>query len=212
VKLTQKKLSELKVDPNNARRHSQANLDAIRRSLQQFGQRRVAVIRSNGTIVAGNGMYEAALEEGLQTLWCHVVPDEWTDEQAQAFAIADNRTAELADWDEQQLIDSLSAFTSDELLAAAGYTEDDYNDLMRNYTGKVRGETDPNNEWVAMPDYEQPNAQAVYKTIVHFMTMEDADAFFEMVGRPRSKYIYWPDEDAAKGNDSRRVGEWRLAQ
>ncbi len=212
MKLVQKKLSELRVDPKNARRHSQANLDAIARSLQQFGQRRAAVIRSDGTIVAGNGMFEAALETGLQTLYCHVVPDEWSDEQAQAFAIADNRTAELADWDEQQLIDSLTAFSSDELLAAAGYTAQDFDDLMRNYTGKERGGTDPASEWVAMPDFEQPNAQAVYKTIVHFMTHEDADAFFELMGRPRSKYMYWPEEDAAKGNDSRRVGEWRLEQ
>lgn len=212
MKLIPKKLSELKVDPNNARRHSLQNVEAITRSLLQFGQRRAAVIRADGTIVAGNGMYEAAMAAGFQTLHCHVVPDDWSDEQAQAFAIADNRTAELADWDEQQLIDSLSAFSSDDLLAAAGYTEQDFADLMRNYTGKAEGETDPSAEWVGMPDFDNPNAQAVYKTVVHFMTHEDADAFFQMVDRPRSKYIYWPDPDQAKGNDSRRVGEWKLAQ
>lgn len=209
MKVVKKKLSELHVDPHNVRRHSKANLQAIATSLTQFGQRRVAVIRESGLIIAGNGMFEAALEAGVNELYCHVVPDEWTDEEARAFAIADNRTAELADWDEAQLIESLSALSSEELLNASGYTMQDFDDLVRKFTGEVRGKSDPEDEWVDMPDYENKNAQSVYKTIVHFMTQEDADDFFLMLDRPRAKFIYWPVAPPA-GHDSRRVGQWEL--
>jgi len=210
VKVVKKQLSELKLDPNNVRRHSKSNLAAIAVSMQKFGQRRVAVIRSDGTIIAGNGMYEAALEAGINELWCHVVPDEWTDEEARAFAIADNRTAELADWDEAQLIDSLKAISSEELLNAAGYTTTDFEDLVRKFTGEEIGKPDPEDEWVDMPDYENKNAQSVYKTIVHFMTHQDADDFFRLLNKPKAKFIYFPNAPEG-GHDSRRVGQWELA-
>jgi hypothetical protein len=42
-----------------------------------------------------------------------------------SYAIADNRTAELADWDEEILLAQLQAFEGDELMEAAGFTEDD---------------------------------------------------------------------------------------
>lgn len=210
MKIVKKKLSELHVDPENVRRHSKANLQAIATSMAKFGQRRVAVIRSNGRIIAGNGMYEAALEAGINELWCHIVPEEWTDDEARAFAIADNRTAELADWDEAQLIDNLSALSSEELLNAAGYTAQDFEDLVRKFTGEEIGKPDPEDEWVDMPEYENKNAQSVYKTIVHFMRHEDADDFFRHIDRPKAKFIYWPDAPAG-GHDSRRVGQWELA-
>ena len=113
MKIVKKELSQLHVDPNNVRRHSKANLEAIAVSLTKFGQRRVAVIRSDGRIIAGNGMFEAALEAGINELWCHVVPDDWSDDEARAFAIADNRTAELAKWNQEKLAEALSSVTED---------------------------------------------------------------------------------------------------
>jgi hypothetical protein len=210
MKVVKKSVAELHVDPQNVRRHSKANLEAIGVSLTKFGQRRVAVIRSNGRIIAGNGMFEAALEVGINELWCHVVPDEWSDDEARAFAIADNRTAELADWDEAQLIENLQTLNSEELLNAAGYTAQDFDDLVRRFTGEGIGKPNPEDEWVDMPDYENKNAQSVYKTIVHFMTHEDADDFFRLLGKARAKFIYYPDAPPG-GNDSRRVGQWELA-
>jgi site-specific DNA-methyltransferase (adenine-specific) len=57
------------------------------------------VIRSDGTVLAGNGMLEAARSLGWSELAVTVVPDGWSDEQARAYALADNRTGELAEWD-----------------------------------------------------------------------------------------------------------------
>ena len=107
MKLAKRRLDQLHPDPRNARTHSEANLAAITSSLRLFGQRRAAVVRSDGTILAGNGMYEAAKRLGIEELHVHIVPDEWTDDEARAFALADNRTAELAEWDQEILAQHL---------------------------------------------------------------------------------------------------------
>jgi len=115
VKVEQVDIGSLKPDPANARKHSKRNLDAIAESLRQFGQQRAAVIRSDGTVLAGNGMLDAARALGWTQVAVTVVPDEWTDDQARAYALADNRTAELAEWDGSILDDHLQT------LIAAGW-------------------------------------------------------------------------------------------
>jgi ParB-like chromosome segregation protein Spo0J len=120
MKVVKRSISKLFEDDANARRHSQANIEAIKASLEAFGQQRAAVIRSDGRVLAGNGMLEAATRLGWTELHVTVVPDEWSDEQARAFALADNRTAELAEWDQEvlaaQLVDlDLKGFDLEDL-------------------------------------------------------------------------------------------------
>lgn len=93
------KLDEIKQDPNNARKHSEKNLAAIRGSLKQFGQRKPIVVH-NGVILAGNGTYAAAKSLGYSEITIVEVPEEWDAATAKAYALADNRSAELAEWDE----------------------------------------------------------------------------------------------------------------
>jgi len=100
-------VNNLVLDPNNARKHSKKNLEAIAKSLQQFGQRKPIVITQDNIVVAGNGTLEAAKEIGWKGINCVRVPNDWTDEQVKAFALADNRTAELASWDSSILLDQL---------------------------------------------------------------------------------------------------------
>ncbi len=99
-------IDELHADPANARRHDVKNIAAIKASLAKFGQRSPVVVQRQGmTVRAGNGRLEAARELG----WTHIaalVIDE-DDVTATAFAIADNRTAELAEWDTEALGDLL---------------------------------------------------------------------------------------------------------
>lgn len=95
-------IAELNPDPANARRHDDKNIAAIRGSLAQFGQRRPAVVQRSGMIVrAGNGMLRAAQELGWSHLAAIVIDED--NVSATAFAITDNRAAELADWDTETL-------------------------------------------------------------------------------------------------------------
>jgi ParB-like chromosome segregation protein Spo0J len=92
-------ITELKPDPQNARQHDQKNLKAIEGSLTQFGQRKPIVITEANVIVAGNGTVTAAKNLGWESIEAVRVPADWSKEQVKAFALADNRTAELATWD-----------------------------------------------------------------------------------------------------------------
>lgn len=98
----------LQLDPGNARKHGRKNLDAIKASLSQFGQRRPLIVMPDMTVIAGNGTLEAIRDLGWGEVAVTVVPSDWTADQARAYAIADNRTAELADWDNEVLLASLS--------------------------------------------------------------------------------------------------------
>jgi ParB-like chromosome segregation protein Spo0J len=103
LRIESKKVAELSFDPENARSHSKQNLDAIRASLETFGQRKPIVLDSEGVVVAGNGTLQAAISLGWSEIETVSVPDDWTPEQVKAFAIADNRTAELAEWNQEVL-------------------------------------------------------------------------------------------------------------
>jgi ParB-like chromosome segregation protein Spo0J len=95
-------IAELVPDAANARKHDERNLAAIRGSLRQFGQRAPLVVQQQGMIVrAGNGRLAAALQLGWTHIATLVVAEDNVD--AVAFAITDNRTAELADWDTDTL-------------------------------------------------------------------------------------------------------------
>jgi DNA modification methylase len=100
-------ISDLTLDPNNARTHSQKNLDAIKSSLTKFGQRKPIVVNGQGVILAGNGTVEAAKSLGWDQIDVAVVPADWDEATARAYALADNRTAELAEWDENVLAKQL---------------------------------------------------------------------------------------------------------
>jgi len=107
MKLETLRIAELTPDPQNARQHDDKNLKAIQGSLKEFGQRKPIVITEAGTIVAGNGTVEAAKRLGWLDIEVVRVPSDWTDAQVKAFAIADNRTAELANWNQEVLTSQL---------------------------------------------------------------------------------------------------------
>ena len=95
-------IESLKLDPNNARKHSRRNLDAIAASLNKFGQRKPIVVH-NGVVIAGNGTLEAARSIGWKEIAVSVCPADWDADTAKAYALADNRSSELAEWDDKKL-------------------------------------------------------------------------------------------------------------
>lgn len=98
MKLETWPISKLTPDPQNARAHDKRNLDAIATSLEKFGQRKPIVITPEGIILAGNGTVQAAKQLGWKEVAVSVAPADWDYNTARAYALADNRTAELAEW------------------------------------------------------------------------------------------------------------------
>lgn len=106
LKVLDLQIENLKFDPNNVRKHSEKNIDAIVNSLKKFGQVKPIVIHKD-VVVAGNGTLTAAKKLGWKIIKAVTIPDDWSEEKIKAFAIADNRTAELAEWDDTLLAQQL---------------------------------------------------------------------------------------------------------
>jgi len=106
MKIETVNIDELDLDSRNARKHDAKNLKAIADSLEQFGQRKPIVVWGR-TVVAGNGTMAAARSLGWTEISVARVPDDWSSDQVKAYALADNRSAELAVWDEQVLASQL---------------------------------------------------------------------------------------------------------
>lgn len=95
-------IETLKRDPNNLRKHDDPDLAGLATSMQRYGIRKPCVVNRRSMIVeAGNGMVMVAQRLG----WSHVpvvfVDDD--EKSASGYALADNRTAELSQWDEARL-------------------------------------------------------------------------------------------------------------
>jgi DNA modification methylase len=116
-------VSTLLNDPANVRKHNERNLESIKASLARFGQQKPIVVGRDGVVIAGNGTLAAARSLGWSTI--DIVRSHLTGAEATAYAIADNRTAELAEWDEDALAQQLAALQieDEELLAATGFDE-----------------------------------------------------------------------------------------
>ncbi len=105
MKIETVKISELKFDPYNARVHDAKNHKAIKGSLKKFGQQKPIVVDERNIVIAGNGTLEAAIALG----WEEIVISRSTlkGTEAIAYALADNKSSELADWDKSILDASL---------------------------------------------------------------------------------------------------------
>lgn len=123
------KLADLVTDPNNARAHDERNLDAIVASLERFGQQKPIVVGAGNRVVAGNGTLAAAEALGWERI--DVVRTELVDDEAVLYAIADNRTAELASWNAPQLELNLMDLDLDEnALTAMGWTQEELDAII----------------------------------------------------------------------------------
>jgi len=122
-------LDALHLDPSNARLHGEENLAAIRASLSRFGQTEPLVVQAtSGRVIGGNGRLVAMRALGWAT--CAVVRLDLSNLEATALAIALNRTAELAEWDPQVLVQLLDELRSAESLEGVGYDENDLDALL----------------------------------------------------------------------------------
>ncbi len=92
----------LRVDPENANIHTEDSIKAIMASLKEFGQQKPIVIDSENIVRAGNGTYRAAMRLCWQSV--KVVRTSLTGAALRAYAIADNRTSELSDFDPKRLL------------------------------------------------------------------------------------------------------------
>jgi site-specific DNA-methyltransferase (adenine-specific) len=117
------KLSFLEGNPRKG------DIEAVAKSYKQFGQRKPIVATKDYVVIAGNHQLAAARQLGWDKIAVVITDDD--ELTAKAFALADNRTAELGSYDDDLLADLLSEVSSvPELMDSTGFSEDDLFDLI----------------------------------------------------------------------------------
>src|SRR6516225_9226388 len=83
---------------NNPRLHSGADLDKIAASILKWGWTNPALVDENGTLIAGHGRVAASAKLKLISIPV-IVARGWSEDEEQAYRLADNELAARASWD-----------------------------------------------------------------------------------------------------------------
>lgn len=151
--VVRRRLADLTIDPSNARKHDARNLEAIRASLSRFGQvEPILVQRSSSRVIGGNG--RVAVLRDMGAVEADVIEVDVDDMNATALGIALNRTAELAEWDDDVLGKLLATLDADPDFDATltGFSAAEISRLA----GPAEGATDPD-------EIPEPPAEPVTK-------------------------------------------------
>jgi len=125
-----RKLADIKLYPHNPR-HNEHAVAAVAASIQEFGFRQAIVVDEEGVIVVGSTRYKAARKLGLQRVPVHVAAG-LTPAQVKAYRIADNKLAELAEWDDALLVQELLELQKlDFDLDLVGFSAEELQDLFQ---------------------------------------------------------------------------------
>ena len=115
------------LNPANPRLNDPA-VPHVAASLSRFGWQQPVVAKRSGEIIAGNTRLKAATSLGMTEV--PVVWFEGPDIEAVAYSIADNKTGEFADWDNQSLAELLEELRAEDSLDGTGFDESDLDACM----------------------------------------------------------------------------------
>jgi len=138
--IRERSLKSIKPYVRNPRKNDSA-VEAVANSIREFGFRQPIVVDEQGVIIVGHTRYKAAQQLGMDKVPVHVASD-LSEAQKQAYRIADNATASIAEWDESLLpveLGDLKALNFD--LSLLGFTDAELNKFMSG--GPTEGLTDP---------------------------------------------------------------------
>lgn len=141
--------SELKPSTTNARVHSEQQIAKIAESLKAFGFVAPVVVDASSEVIIGHGRLAAALLAGLPAIPV-VRIDHLSDAQTRALRIADNRLAELSNWDEALLASEFTAlldFDPGEInfeVEVTGFSFPEIDQLIE--AGKDEDDADPDDQ------------------------------------------------------------------
>lgn len=128
---------QLRLDPANPRLNDLA-VEPVAASLKRFGWRQPIVARPSGEVIAGNTRLKAARLLGMTVVPVHYF--EGSELEAKAYQIADNRTGELAEWDDASLAKILEQLRAEDALEGVGFTSTDIDALVEELESGTREE------------------------------------------------------------------------
>lgn len=199
------KIETLSQDPDNVRIHDERNIHAIKLSLEKFGQQKPIVVDKNNVVVAGNGTLIAATKLGWEKI--DIVQTELSGIDLVAYAIADNRTGELAVWDEEKLLKTMNLLQIDDTIdsVVTGFSPVDLDQM-----GIAFASTDIMELWEGMPEFDQEDKTAYRSITVHFHNedaIKDFEEKLELSLPKKAKYIWLPEMIIERFADKKYIDE-----
>lgn len=116
------KLTDLKPYKDNAKKHPKKQIDLLKANITKFGFTTPVLIDKNNSVIAGHGRLLAMKELGKESVPCVMMGD-LTDEEVKALRLADNRIAEMGEWDMDLVIAELKGLDVP-LLELTGFSND----------------------------------------------------------------------------------------
>lgn len=163
------RLSDLIPDDKNARIHNEKNIEQTMRSLAEFGQHAPLVVQKDTMkVLVGNGRMEAMKRLGWETADVYFVDDD--NDTAIRRALADNRTAELAEWDEDILKDLIGSFSPADII---GWDDLDLEVLLGKNLPKQSSEDDFDVD-AALPEIPTSKRGDIYQLGNHRLMCGDS--------------------------------------
>ena len=132
MQIVEKKVTELKAYEKNPRKNDNA-VAPVAESIKEFGFKVPIIVDKDNVIVAGHTRLRAAKKLGMKTVPC-IVADDLTPDQIKAFRVADNSSAQIAEWDLSLLNDELTDLDFDMSLFGL---EKEVNDIERIFAPEI---------------------------------------------------------------------------
>ena len=162
-------IGRLKPYDQNPRENLKA-VASVKRSIEDFGWRQPIVVDAQGVVIVGHTRLLVAQELGLKKVPVHVA--ELTPDEARAYRLADNRTHEDSEWNEELLVAELVAMKASGVdLGSTGFNEKELDRLLLSAIGEDRGDDDFDPEPPARPT-SKPGT--VYKLGPHRLMCGDS--------------------------------------
>ena len=177
MKVVNVPVSEIVPYENNPRINEGA-VEQLARIIEQFGFRNPAVLNKDKVIIEGHTRLLAVKKLGWETMPCIIATD-LTPEQEQALRIADNKIAEIAEWDEDKLKVELAALQEAGFdLSLLAFGDDELSDLLGGEAG-THGDTEPD----AVPETPEVPVSTpgeVYQLGKHLLCCGDSTKFVDV--------------------------------
>lgn len=226
-------LDQLSPAASNVKGH---DVELVVASIARFGFADPLVVdQRTGELLAGHGRLQAVTRlrelveagttdprtgepytrpDGINDGWEVPVYVGWSstdDTEADAARIALNRTTEVGGWDDGALLALLDDLVDTSSLDGVGFAEEEIEALRRQMDALEAVPLDPWDEWAdaGLPEHGSQDLNSKVRATVHFASEEDADLFFDKIGRPRARSFWWPETD---GHIGCRAGEEWIAE
>lgn len=208
TKVEQLPIDSLKEHPKNYKKHPKSQIEHIKQSIAEHGIYRNIIVCFDGTILAGHGVYHAAIQLGMSSLPCLRVDLDPVGTKALKLLTADNEISHIADSNARELTDILQQILVEDDLLGTGYDKGKLEALLMVSRSKDELQNLDDEEWDESVDFS--GLKNALKCIVSFENEKDRVDFFRQLNvshTDKTKSVWWPPKERESVADKLYVAD-----